>query len=261
MALTYLRLFVSHSLLVILLVSSYCVQARELKAVYAQGYLPFSWIDEQGTARGVEVDFVQAVISKRLGLKVNHAILPWARGQSMVEEGQADIFVTIPNKKRRAYALVSDLPLFSSNFLMYTGASNPKINTLKAITNLQNLITKKNIIHGHIVGAGWHATRLKNVEFLQVAPSSLQILQLLDKNRIDVYIEQAPLIAYQIKTLGFESRITEIPQVLEETHWHICLSKKSQFVNIMPRLNKLLKDMKNTGALTQLQKEIFSQYR
>lgn len=243
------------------LFQSTSLYAKELKAVYAQGYLPFSWAEEDEKAKGLEVDFVQAIISDKLSIDVIHEVYPWARAQALVEEGRADIFVTIPNEKRRGYTQVTDTPLFSSNFLMHTGSSNPNKKRLSDINNLKELVNARGLIHGHIVGAGWHEVRLKNVELLQIAPSSLQILQLLDKNRIDVYIEQAPLIGYQIKTLGFEGRITEIPQVIEETHWHICIAKKSPYIKIMPKLNRLLKKMKEDGSLSELQKQIFSQYK
>ena len=261
MAPTRLRTFFVYIFIMVLAATPYLLQAKELKAVYAQGYLPFSWGDEQGVAKGVEVDFVKALLNEKLGLKVSHSILPWARAQAMIEEGQADIFVTIPNSKRRGYALVSEIPLFFSNFIMHTGSSNPKKNRLMAITSLQDLIAQKDIINGHIVGAGWHSVKLKNAEILKIAPSSLQILQLLDKNRIDVYIEQTPLIRYQIKALGFEGRITEIPQVIEETRWYICMGKKSSFVKLMPVINELLKKMKKTGELSKLSKDIFNQYQ
>lgn len=258
---TRLPTFSFFSFLAVFLLVSFSVPAQELKAVYAQDYLPFSWETKHAGAQGVEIDFVKVILSDKLGIKVNHAIFPWARAQAMVEEGQADMFVTIPNETRRTYSLVSQLPLFSSQFLMHTGSSNPKKHRLMAITSLQELISQKDILHGHIVGAGWHALKLKGVELLQVAPSSLQILQLLDKNRIDVYIEQASLIRYQIKTLGFERRITEIPNVLEETHWHICMGKQSSFISLMPAINKLLHEMNESGELAIIRKEIFSQYQ
>jgi len=254
------RFFICNILL-FFLIQPVSLQGKELKAVYAQGYLPYSWAGDNGKAKGLEIDFVETVMTDKLSIDVTHHVYPWARAQALVEEGSADIFVTIPNKKRRSYTQVTDTPLFKSNFLMHTGASNPKKNRLLNISSLQDLISQKDIIHGHIVGGGWHSVNLKNAKLLQVAPSSLQILQLLDRNRIDVYIEQTPLIRYQIQKLGFEGRITEIPHVIEETQWHICISKKSSFVDIMPRLNSLLKEMQKNGSLLKLQEEIFSRYR
>ncbi len=179
----------------------------------------------------------------------------------MVEKGSADAFVTIPNAKRRQYTQVSDIPFFSSNFLMHIGSGNAKISQLKKISSLAQLLTHKDIVHGHIVGGGWHKVKLKSANLVQKATNSLQILEMLDRNRVDVYIEQAPLIRYQMKILGFEGRIIELPQVMDETQWHICISKKSNYVKILPELNQLLKEMQGDGSLAQLQKKIFKQYQ
>ena len=244
-----------------LLTFTHTLQANELKVVYAQGYLPFSWSDEDGQAQGAEIDFINEIIKKRMGIKVSHHVYPWARAQSMVKKGSADAFVTIPNAKRRQYTVVSDIPFFSSNFLMHIGSSNSKISKLKKISSLAQLLTYQDIIHGHIVGGGWHKLNLKSANLVQKATNSLQILEMLHRNRIDVYIEQAPLIRYQMKVLGFEGRIVELPQVMDETQWHICISKKSAFVKIVPELNQLLKKMQGDGSLAQLQKKIFSQYQ
>lgn len=246
---------------VAVLLFTHTLQANELKAVYAQGYLPFSWSDENGNAQGAEVDFINEILTKRMGIKVKHHIYPWARAQSLVKKGSADVFVTIPNFKRRQYTQVSEIPLFSSNFLIHVGRTNPKIPRLKKITTLAQLLTQEDIIHGHIVGAGWHKLNLKPARLVQKATNSLQILEMLDRNRIDVYIEQAPLIRYQMKKLGFEGRVVGLPQVMDETQWHICLGKKSNYLKIMPELNKLLKKMKEDGSLVELQKKIFSQYQ
>ncbi len=126
---------------------------------------------------------------------------------------------------------------------------------------MAQLLTYQDIIHGHIVGGGWHKLNLKSARLVQKATNSLQILEMLHRNRIDVYIEQAPLIRYQMKILGFEKRIVELPQVMDETQWHICISKKSGYVKIMPELNQLLKEMQGDGSLAQLQKKIFDQYQ
>ncbi len=245
----------------VLLVFTHTLQANELRVVYAQGYLPFSWSDKDGKALGAEIDFINEILKKRMGIKVSHHVYPWARAQSMVEKGSADAFVTIPNAKRRQYTQVSDIPFFSSNFLMHIGSSNSKIPQLEKITSLAQLLTYQDIIHGHIVGGGWHKLNLKSARLVQKASNSLQILEMLDRNRIDVYIEQAPLIRYQMKILGFEKRIVELPQIMDETQWHICISKKSAFVKIMPELNQLLKKMQGDGSLAQLQKKIFKQYQ
>jgi len=173
--------------------------AQEMTLVYAQGYIPYSWEGDNGKVQGVEIDFVNEIIGKRLGINVKHEIYPWARSQSMVKAGSADAFVTIPNDVRRQYTQVTNIPFFETKFLLYTGMSNPKKHDLMKINSLTELIKNDGLIHGQIVGGGWHAIHLKGAKKVHEVLNSIQILKILDRNRVEVYIEQSPLISYEIK--------------------------------------------------------------
>ncbi len=201
------------------------------------------------------------ILAKRLGIKVKHEIYPWARSQSMVKNGYADAFVTIPNAGRREYTQVTDLSFFDTDFLLYTGMSNPNKHDLMKIKTLPDLIKRNDLIHGQIVGGGWHTTHLKNAKKVVEVLNSVQVLKMLDRNRIDVYIEQSPLIGYEIKNIGFQGKIVEINNVMDRVNWHLCIGKNSAFIKILPKLNTLMASMKKDGSLAKLQKEIFSKYK
>ncbi len=241
--------------------SSQTLYAQEMILVYAESYQPYSWKSDEGKIQGVEVDFVSEILANKMGISIRHEIYPWARAQSLVRQGHADAFVTIPNDSRREYSQESDTPFFISNFLIYTGMSNPKKAMLQQIKTLPELIKRPELIHGQILGAGWHISHLKEAKNVQKFSTSLQILQMLDKNRIDVYIEQAPLILYQIKELDFDGRISEIDNVMDKTNWHICIGKKSSYFKILPKLNALLASMESDGSLQRLRKKIFKKYQ
>ncbi len=235
--------------------------AQEMTIVYAQGYIPYSWEDDNGKVQGVEIDFVNEIIGKRMGIKVKHKIYPWARSQSMVKSGSADAFVTIPNDVRRQYTQVSNIPFFKTNFLLYTGMSNPKKHDLMNIKSLAELIRRDDLIHGQIVGGGWHTSHLKGVKQVHEVLNSIQILKMLDRNRVDVYIEQAPLITYEIKKIGFQDKILEINTVMDNVNWHLCIGKDSPYIKILPKLNELMASMKKDGSLEKLKEQIFRKYR
>ncbi len=235
--------------------------AQEMTLVYAQGYIPYSWKGDNGKVQGLEIDFVNEIIGKRMGIKVKHDIYPWARSQSMVKAGRADAFVTIPNDRRRQYTQVSNTPFFETKFLLYTGMSNPKKYALMRIKSLSELIKRNDLIHGQIVGGGWHAIHLKGAKQVHEVLNSIQILKMLDRNRVDVYIEQAPLISYEIKKIGFQDKILEINNVMDNVNWNLCIGKDSPYVKILPELNKLMASMKKDGSLAKLREQIFRKYR
>jgi len=235
--------------------------AQEMTLVYAQGYIPYSWKGNNGKVQGLEIDFVNEIVGKRMGIKVKHEIYPWARSQSMVKAGSADAFVTIPNDVRRQYTQVSHIPFFETKFLLYTGMSNPKKYALMKIKSLAELIKRNDLMHGQIVGGGWHAIHLKGAKQVHEVLNSIQILKMLDRNRVDVYIEQAPLISYEIKQIGFQDKILEINNVMDNVSWNLCIGKDSPYVKILPELNKLMASMKKDGSLAKLREQIFRKYR
>lgn len=236
-------------------------QAREMEIVYAQSFEPFSWRDEGGQARGILIDFLDETLGKRMGIKLKHEVCPWARCQLMVKLGEKDAFFTIPNASRRLYTLVSDLPLFQSNFVLYTGVGNTNIPRLRTAKTLSELKLLYGLTHISITGAGWHRVNLKGVKKRLEVVDSTRILEMLKQHRADVYIEQQALVQYQANKLGMSQFILEIPNVMDATKWHLCIGRQSSFAEIMPEFNELLRSMDADGSLDALREEIFSRYR
>ncbi len=235
------------------------LQADELRIMYAQSFEPFSWAGPE--PRGILVDFVDEILVRRLNIPLKHEIGPWARCQHMVANGQRDAIFTIPNAQRRAYAEVSRWPLFSSEFVIFTGVNNPHIDEIRQIGSLAELKLHPELVNVSIIGGGWHSTNLEGVKQHTRVVNSTEILKLLKHNRADIYIEQAALVRYQLKMLGMEQDIVEIPNVLDVTDWHLCIGKRSPLVGLMPAINRELEQMQRDGSLERLRREIFSRYR
>ncbi len=234
-------------------------KAETMTIQYAQDFEPFSWLDD-GRVQGILVDFLDEILGKRMGISLKHEVGPWARSQLMVRNGERDAFFTIPTAQRRQYTEISALPLFSSDFVLYTGANNPNIEILRSITKLADFLRYYELIHISIRGSGWHNAYLKKIKYHNHVDDSKDILTLLKEHRADVYIEQESLVRYQMNRLGMKDFIVEIPNVMDSTDWSLCVGKKSAFVSIMPAFNALLEQMTTDGSLEKLREEIFSKY-
>ncbi len=234
---------------------------RPLTIAFAENYPPFSWRSKEQIPQGILRDFLEATLEKRLGIQVQYAIYPWARGQLLVQNGEVDGFFTIPTPKRGAYTEVSQQPLFVSNFYLYTGAENPNIALLRNLRTLDAVKRYPELRHVAIVGAGWHSTQLDGVKELEYVQDSMHILKLLRYNRADVYIEQRPLMSYQMKTLGYADNIIEIANTMDATHWHLMIGKTSAYIPVLARLDALLTQLEKRQELDALREQIFSRYR
>ncbi len=236
-------------------------EARKMRIVYAAGYEPFSWSDKEGRAVGILVDLLDELLGRRLNMELSHEVFPWARAQKLVWRGDRDAFFTIPNKERAKYTDFSTLPIFTSRFVIYTGAGNPYLEEIGTIRGLDDLKRRTHLVNAHILGGGWHMTHLSGVKHLRIIPDSKKILELLKFNRIDVYIEQEALIDYQLMKLNLTGQIVGFSNVMDTTQWHLCVGKKSPFAEILPRLNSLMTAMEKDGTLDKVRKAVFAQYR
>jgi len=235
-------------------------QTPPLQFVYAQGYPPFSWQDEEGL-HGILLDFVDALVKDSLGLPVEHEILPWARCQMLVEAGEKDAIFTIPTPQREEYTLITDIPIYTSDYLIWTGATNPKMESIQEVTSLDILAEKEELINTYILGGGWHTKHLGEMARKSVEVNSTDILRLLALNRADIYIEQEVLVRYQMSESDYGKDILMIPNIIDETAWHIMFSKNSESSDIViSSLNKLLHSMRQSGDLEVLRRKIYSNY-
>jgi len=245
------------SFIVTILLSS-IITADTITLTFNDKYPPFSY-EEDGKVKGIEIDLAIEIL-KKLDIKVVGKAYPWARAQHIVKFGKADGFITIPTDKRSKYCKFSKLPFFTSDFLMYTGVGNPRIKEFKMIKTLDQL-KKTNVNHICVLESGWHLQNLKDaLGPITKVKSSKKIVQMLDMNRADIYVEQWGFL-WLIKKMGIEKKIVEIPNVLDTTYWHMCIGKKSPFIKNLPKLDILMEQMNKDGSLQKVQEEVYKKYK
>jgi len=86
-------------------------RADPIRFYYISGAPPLSWQDEDGHARGTQVELL-GFLAEKAGIAIEYHTMPWARAQTMVQHGELDGFVTVANEERLAYAKFNALPIF-----------------------------------------------------------------------------------------------------------------------------------------------------
>jgi len=226
---------------------------------YGDFYKPFAW-GEKGQALGVQVDFVEEILVKRLGYKVRHEACPWKRCQKMVREGSRDGFFTVSTPERAEYTVKTEIPFYRTSFVLHTGKNNPKLSLIKTIRNIEDIKKYPQIRHIHMFGSGWHELHLKNLKFVSEIKNAAMIPQMLATGRADLYIEQAEMFRYQVRELGLSDEVITIPAPLREMGWHLFIRKDSEWVKIMPQLNRELKKLQRSGELNRIKNRLFKKY-
>ncbi|WP_019613842.1 substrate-binding periplasmic protein [Psychromonas ossibalaenae] len=234
--------------------------AKEMRVVFSDGYLPFSW-QQDNQIKGILKDLLDEILVQRMGIKVSYEICPWARCQMMVKEGQRDALFTVSSTKRDRYSMKTELPLFISDFFIYSGANNKNLPLLQRVKNLESLLALENLRYVYLLGSGWHDQNLATAHHVTTVLYPAKILDLLKFNRADVYIEQAVSMNYQIKRLNLNQGIIQIPAVMDHTSWHLYIGNKSDYISILPQLDRMLDKMQKEGSLQKLHDKIFSKYQ
>ena len=119
----------------IILTFSFSVNSFTKDAItitYGANYKPFAW-GGKGVPFGVQKDFVEEILAKKLGVKVINESCPWARCQKLVKEGLKDGFFTVPTQERAKYTITSSQPFYETHFVMHTSKKTTILNSLKQL--------------------------------------------------------------------------------------------------------------------------------
>lgn len=244
--------------LIIIYFSSYCMAQDTITIVYGSQYKPFSWGGEDLVAHGVQRDFVEEILVKRMGLKVKHEAYPWKRCQLLVKNGEKDGFFTVPTRERKYYTIMSSVPFYKTRFVMHTGRNNPNIEKLKSVTSIADLERMPDLKHIHMRGSGWHIENLKKMKHVDEITDATKIPLLLKLQRYDVYIEQEEMFRYQAKELGIlQDIVTFEKPTMNVVGWHIFIGKNSRYKSIIPQINSMLSKLHESGELDKIKHEIF----
>lgn len=255
---TIIKMILLFTIMVFSYLSTYAEDT--ITIVYGAKYEPFAWGNLEDI-KGVQPDFVQAILVDQMGLKVKHEGYPWKRCQNMVRSGQKDGFFTVPTEERAEYTDTTSSPFYVTHFVMHTGKDNPIVEQLKTVNSLEDLEKMADVRHIHMLGSGWHENALQNMKKVHKLPDASTIPVLLSKNRADLYIEQDEMFRYQAQKAGVSDEILTIKKPsIRQLGWHIFIGKESKHAHLIPKINATLKKLEASGELEKIKLEIFKKY-
>jgi polar amino acid transport system substrate-binding protein len=231
-------------LITLFFISTPAFPQSTLKLVYFENYAPFSW-KENNKMHGILIDVLNEAIQTRMGIPVTHEGYPWKRAQMMVKRNSADAFATVPTPERKEYTVMSNEPVVIATFTMFINKNDPKIEQYKKIKKIDGL---KPFKLGQYIGSGWAQKRLANMKVMWT-PKLNSVLTMLIHNRFDIFIDTSQVIRYNIKKMGYQNQIIEIPTILDLVPFKLCLGKKSPYVNSLLKFDETIKEMRKDKKL------------
>ena len=234
----------------------------EIKVVFMEGLEPLCW-EENGQPMGLQPEITQYVLSK-LGIKAQYLFLPWARAQHMIENGEADLMMTMPTKSRFAFAVFGKEMTTPNYWNVFIKKNNVKL--LEKAKNFQKLEDLKPYLILDFIGNGWSSTYLKESEGYKVDRSPLmeQIVRKLVANRGDLTINSSTSVNWFLHKLKLVGQLEEIDIVAPGTRFHMTfqVSRKSPWVQkgLVKALDIELRKMKKSGEWLKILRKYKNPY-
>lgn len=245
----------------LMLVAMGTVQAQApsvepLRFVFTE-YEPANFLDESGAAAGFFVDIIREALEVRLGVPVEMAVYPWPRCQYMVEEGLADMMATIPTAERRDYAVVVDTPIWIKRYKLYAAPGHAALEAMSRMRSVEDLKRSGLSVISYL-GNDWSRATLERSGVRTINAGSVEgMYRMLLAGRADVAIEDPILVERTLGALGLSGRLVETDGIVEQSAFHLMLSKRSPFAGLVDELDGALAEMRVDGTI----ESIMSRYR
>lgn len=230
------------------------IQAQEpLRMVYFDNFPPYSFKNETGQMQGILIDIVNAALREKMAITVTHEGMPWARAQTLVKDGMADGFITVPNPERKTYTYVSEEVVLSTTLSVFANKFNPKIDDIMRIRSIADLAPFVILDYN---GNGWGDANLQGFNRLMISNFD-HVFHILAENRGDVVLRDSFVGKDIIEKNDLTDKLVQVDVDISSVAFHLCLGQASNYVNILAEFDQTIAAMKANGELD----EILNRYR
>ncbi len=241
-------------------------QASELVTIgFDQNYVPFSFVDDDGNARGVYTEILQHAFARMKGYQIAVKGYPWKRLMRMVETGQ--IFAAYPPyywPEKRPWMAPYSEPIITERVALY--CNRQRIDT----TKLPQPLRWPESFYGYTIGndTGFETPGPEFFEAVAAGQifmhedSTTRNSKLLMLGRIDCYVNGELSILYSIKQFidrgEMQHASTHIYKALtiRENDGYLGYTKQADAYpfkeDFVQQLNAILKEMKSNGDIERI---------
>lgn len=210
-----------------------------MKIVYTD-YRPYSW-EQDDRVVGLEIDLLEEALGKRLGIALEHQVLPWERAQQKVRDGLADAFVASPSPARMAYAVASREPVSHWNISLFFRKGDERLAQVEALEDLAPLRI------GTLLGNAWVRDNLGQLQ-VQYVNRMEQLPPMLLAGRFDVIPDNPYVIHHLLERSGYADLLAEKSLPGHKTEMLLYIGKTSTFASRIDEIDAVLKAMRADGS-------------
>ncbi|MNT26579.1 Bacterial extracellular solute-binding protein, family 3 [compost metagenome] len=177
-------------------------------------------------------------------------MVPWARAQAMLVQGQADILIGPYKTPERIVSMAfSDKPFYQDQMVFYT-RQNASFSWDGDYAVLKN--RRVVLLNGWAYGAEWE--RMRPGLQVSVANNVENGLKMLVHNHVDVFVSNRRNTDPVIARLGYGRQVKPLPRIIELQNGYFAFPRSPTFDKLRVQFDQELNNLIETGELKRLGK-------
>lgn len=200
--------------------------------------------------KGITVQIINAIFSGLEDVKARFPLIPWKRALREVEEGHQDgIGMLLKTPEREKYMAYSDPLLDGKNLVWSVEKDNGSYFEWNEMADFHKL--KLGIIRGYSYGDAMDKEiELGNVSII-AAPTVDHLFAMLVNGRVDIVVAN-DAVGYAQQKKHRSQRIKPAQKMLNSETFYIGFSKKSPAVELLPRINQIIGQLRDRGEIERI---------
>ena len=224
---------------------------KSMTIVYPD-YWPFFSRAGNGTMQGIFYEIITKAIQQNSEIEIKWEEYPWKRCQQYVKHGKADAMITVPTKRRLEYSITHPSPFYNKTMNIFTYAAHPKMDIINSIKNIEELAASDLTVITY-AGNGWNDKHIRS-KGIPIHEGHLRtgIWGMLAYKRGDIIIEWPDGAWPDIEKLALSDKIIQTNVVLESMPFHLLISKKSPYANLLKNFDQTIYEMRKDKTLQKI---------
>jgi polar amino acid transport system substrate-binding protein len=220
------------------------LQAEPLRIV-SEAWPPYVY-EADGKLQGLDYEAAQEVFT-RLGLETTWQLMPWKRCLLDLQQGRADAVLDVfHSEERESWIVFADEPLSHIEFVLFYNRERP--HTFTQLDDLAGLTI--GVSAGYLYGN--EAFSQSPLFTREAAVSHEANFGKLQRQRVDLVVNDRRSGVYLLKQLGLHSLIGHHPQVISQAPLYLGLSQTPTHQELARRFARALRAFKQEPAYAAL---------
>lgn len=200
--------------------------------------------NEYSVIKGFNVEILNEIF-RRMNIKVNYLIVPWARGVEMVRNGQADaIFPFFKTPQRELFTDYSNS--FTSEPIAMFVLNNSDITYNGDLRELSQY--KFGRVRGFSSGVYFDTAVYNNIIQVEVVSKATSNIKKLIRERFDILVDNRYFVLHELKKMHKLNVIKQLNPILANNKAYLGFSKKRNHKEIIEKFNVILEEIKKDGT-------------